>query len=327
MTRRVQWGANVAMIMLCVIMLFPVFATLILSFKRQADVLRKPPILFPCDTPTTTFDMSACRFSIEGYERIAQPKTDASRFLGVKFDGRILDTYLPNTVLYAFITSVLTTIIAAMAGYTFSRFQFRFNRQLQIFILALTGIPLLTNLIGLYQLTVGARKVARPLIENFVTMIGASSDSLKFVLDAQDRAFLILIYIGFFTPFCIWIVKTFFDAIPREIEEAALIDGCAPIDVLTRVIAPIAFPGLFSAMMLTFVGVWNEFLANYLVIGATKQHLRSVVVGIYELTGSNLINYQVLAAACVIAMTPVVILFFISRKTFFRAMLEGAVKG
>jgi ABC-type glycerol-3-phosphate transport system permease component len=308
-------------------MLFPVFATLILSFKRQADVLRKPPILFPCDTPTATFDPTACRFSVEGYERIAQPKPDASSFLGVRFDGSILDTYIPNTLIYALITSLLTTIIAAMAGYAFSRFQFRFNRQLQIFILALTGIPLLTNLIGLYQLTVSARKATRPLIENFVTTVGASSDSLKFALDAQDRAFLILIYIGFFTPFCIWIVKAFFDAIPREIEEAALIDGCAPIDVLTRVIAPIAFPGLFSAAMLTFVGVWNEFLANYLIIGATKQHLRSVVVGIYELTGSNLINYQVLAAACVIAMTPIVILFFITRKVFFRAMLEGAVKG
>ena len=76
-----------------------------------------------------------------------------------------------------------------------------------------------------------------------------------------------------------------------------------------------------------FVNIWNEFLTNYLLVGSSKQNLRSVMVAVYDLTGNNLINYQVLAAACVLVMMPVIILFLATRKVFFSAMVEGAVKG
>jgi multiple sugar transport system permease protein len=93
------------------------------------------------------------------------------------------------------------------------------------------------------------------------------------------------------------------------------------------VIAPLAAPGIFSAFLLAFVGIWNEFITNYLLVGTSKPALRSVVVGLYELTGANLINYQVLAAACVLVTIPVLLVFIAFRRTFFEAMTEGAVKG
>jgi ABC-type glycerol-3-phosphate transport system permease component len=319
---RVQWAPNLALFAICFVMLFPVFATLVISFKQQSDVVRKPPLLFPCDTPTRDFNPAACRFFIEGYDRIVAPKPDPNALLGFAVTGRIIGTFMPNTVLYATISSLIVAFCAGLAGYAFSRFVFPGRAALQLFILILTGVPLLTNLIAIYQMTVNARKALTPML---VDIFGKASQ--RAVGDSVDRAILIIVYAGLFLPFSIWIVKSFFDAIPRDLEEAALIDGCSPVGALRRVVAPLAAPGLLSAFLLSFVGIWNEFITNYLIVGTAKPDLRSVVVGLYELTGANLINYQVLAAACVLVMLPVVLIFLLFRKTFFEAMTEGAVKG
>jgi ABC-type glycerol-3-phosphate transport system permease component len=321
-TRRVALAPNLALIAIVALMLFPVFATIVISFKQQSDVSRKPPLLFPCDTPQTDFNPAACRFFTEGYERILSVKPRPDALFGFEITGRIVGTFMPNTLLYATVASVIIAIAAGMAGFAFSRFVFPGRAALQLFILVLTGVPLLTNLIAIYQMTVTARKAIVPLL---VDVFGRASQ--KSLSDSLDRAILVLIYAGLFLPFSIWIVKSFFDAIPRDLEEAALIDGCTPFGALRRIVAPLAAPGLLSAFLLSFVGIWNEFITNYLIVGTAKPDLRSVVVGLYELTGANLINYQVLAAACVLVMLPVVIIFLLFRKTFFEAMTEGAVKG
>lgn len=320
-------SANVAAIVVCFIMIFPVFSTLVLSFKQQVDVVRTPPQLFPCDTPTERFSLAACRFFVEGYARIIDPAPKQGALFGFEARGRIISTYLPNTILYAAAGSTLVTVLAGLAGYAFSRYEFRGKRFLLIGMLAITGIPLLTNLLALYQLVVDFRKATGPIFDQFATSGLLSKDNVRNLRDWQDRIVLISIYVGFYLPFSIWIVKGFFDAIPRELEEASYIDGATPIQALFTVIAPLAMPGLISSFLLTFVGIWNEFIANYLIVGTSKQALRSVIVGIYDLTGSNLINYQVLAAACVLAMLPVVLVFLFARRTFFQAMIEGAVKG
>lgn len=310
--RRVHWLPNLALIAICAMMIFPVFATVVISFKRQADVARKPPLLFPCDTPVADFDLFACRFDDEGYDRLLTNRPDAAAPFGRVFTDRLIGVFLPNTLLYATSTALLTAVLAGAAGYAFARFEFPGRRELQTGILLLTGMPLLTNLIALYQMLVGARRALAPLLGDGVA--------------AFDRAALIVVYAGLFLPFSIWIVKGFYQAIPRELEEAAQIDGCTPVGALLRVTAPIAAPGLFAAFLLTFVGVWNEFIVNYLLVGIARPELRSAVVGLYGLTGTNLINYQVLAAACVLIMLPVLLVFAAFRGVFFRAMTEGAVK-
>jgi multiple sugar transport system permease protein len=320
-------AANVAVIVVCFIMVFPVFSTLVLSFKQQADATRTPPQLFPCDTPTEAFNPLACRFVTEGYDRIIDFAPNPKSPLGFEIRGRIINTYLPNTILYSIAGASVVTLMAGAAGYVFSRYGFRGKRWLLIAILAITGIPLLTNLLALYQLVVDLRKATGPVFDQLVADGQLTQDASRALRDWQDRFALIAIYVGFFLPFSIWIVKGFFDSIPIELEEAAYIDGASPIQALVRVVAPIAMPGLISAFLLTFVGIWNEFIANYLIVGTSRQSLRSVVVGVYDLTGNNLINYQVLAAACVLVMLPVVLVFLFARRTFFRAMIEGAVKG
>src|SRR6266511_2647329 len=95
------WLYNLALIFICIFMLAPVAGTLITSTKGQNDVQRNPPVLLPCDTPASRFDVRACRFSLEGYLRILDPKPNTQAPLGIELTGRMFSIYLPNTLLYA----------------------------------------------------------------------------------------------------------------------------------------------------------------------------------------------------------------------------------
>jgi ABC-type glycerol-3-phosphate transport system permease component len=296
---------NTALILICLFAMLPIATTVLISFKREQDVTRKPPVIFPCDTPTQSFDLSACRWSTEGYYRVLAPRPSSGWPLAFTLTGNMLRIYLPNTMLYATVSSLLVVLLAGMSGYAFSRYHFRGHGLLMAGILAITGVPLLTNLLALYQVGVTLRKASLPFYD--------------------DRIFIILVYMGFYLPLSVWIAKGFFDAIPRELEEAALIDGCSPLGALVRITMPLAMPGMMAVFLLTFVSVWNEFIAGYLLI-ANNEH-KSAMFGLYEFLGQNIINLQVLAAACILIALPIVILFLFARQSFFRAMVEGAVKG
>ena len=298
------WFFNGAMLVICFFVLIPVLATILTSLKDQTDVQRNPPVVFPCDTPDGQFNLSACRWSVEGYTRILEPRPNPNALLGFEYVGRMVSVYLPNTLIYAVSASVLVTVLAGMSGYVFSRYRFRARRALMVGLLAITGIPLLTNLIALYRIGVVLRQ----------TFPGY-----------EERLYVIIVYVGFFLPFSIWVVKSFFDTIPRELEEAAFLDGCSPLGAMWQIVVPLAMPGLLAAFLLCFVSVWNEFIAGYLLIN--KRELRTAMFGLYDFLSQNIINYQVIAAACVLIAAPVVVLFALTRKTFFQAMSEGALKG
>jgi multiple sugar transport system permease protein len=306
-TRRTweRWLINAILTVICVAMLVPVATTVLISFKREQDVVRKPPQLFPCDTATSRFDATACRWAVEGYERVLAPKASAGWPLGFTLTGKLLRIYLPNTLLYATTAALLVVVLAGMAGYAVSRYRFWGRQALLTGILAITGIPLLTNLLALYQMGIDLRKAQLPFYD--------------------DRVLIILVYVGFYLPLSVWVAKGFFDAIPKELEEAAFIDGCTPLGALWRIIMPLALPGLLSIFLLTFVNVWNEFIAGYLLIA--KNELKPAMFGLYDFLSQNIINFQVIAAACVLIALPVVLLFLFTRRIFFRAMIEGAVKG
>lgn len=301
-----SWGSlalNGIMILILLVVMTPIALTVIISFKDQKDTIRKPPVLFPCDTATDSFDLGACRWSVEGYQRVLAPEPSDS-LLGFRLAGKMFRTYIPNTLLYATATSLGVTILAGMAAFALSRYRFRGRNLLMAGILAITGVPLLTNVLALYQMGVTLRKSPFPF---------------------NDRAFLIFVYLGLFLPLSIWIAKGFFDTIPRDLEEAATIDGASALGALRHVTMPAALPGLAAIFLLTFVNVWNEFLAGYLLVA--KNELKPVMFGLYDFLGANIINLQVIAAACIMLALPMVVVFLFARRAFFMAMVEGAVKG
>ena len=299
------WLVNGALILISLVALLPVATTVLISFKGERDIIRKPPNFFPCDTETSAFDPSACRWAVEGYQRVLSPKPTDGGLLPFALTGNIVRVYIPNSLLYATTTALLVVFLAGMSGYAFSRYRFRGRSVLMVGILAITGVPLLTNLLALYQMGVVLRKANLPFYD--------------------DRLFLVAVYLGFFLPLSVWIAKGFFDAIPRELEEAALIDRCSPFGALIRISMPLALPGLMAVFLLTFVNVWNEFIAGYLLVA--KNEYKPAMFGLYEFLGQNIINLQVIAAACILIALPIVILFIFARRSFFSAMVEGAIKG
>jgi ABC-type glycerol-3-phosphate transport system permease component len=108
-------------------------------------------------------------------------------------------------------------------------------------------------------------------------------------------------------------------------EEAALIDGCSPLQSLWYVITPLALPGLFASFLLMLVDTWNEFLAAVVLL--SRNDSRTAMVGLYDFQSSFEIAYHVQTAACILIALPVVLVFVLGRRTFFNAMLEGALKG
>jgi multiple sugar transport system permease protein len=312
MFKRIPWSStawtnrlvNLALIVICFFAMIPIATTIIISFKEQADITRKPPVLSPCDTPTSSFVISACRWATEGYQRVFAPKPSEEALLGFELTGNMLRIYIPNSFKYALSTALLVGFLASLSGFAFSRYKFRGHDALMLAMYAITGVPILTNLLAIYQMGITVRK------------------NLPFV---DDRIFLIFVYLGFFLPISVWIMKGFFDAIPVEMEEAALIEGCTPVGALFRVTMPLATPGIVSVFLMTFVGVWNEFIISYLLV--PENEFKPAMFGLYDFLSQNIVNLQVIAAACIIIAAPMVIVFLFTRRTFFSAMVEGAVKG
>lgn len=294
-----------ALILICLFCVLPIVVIFIISLKNLPDIQRKPPTLFPCDTPTSSFDIKACRWSFEGFQLATGFQKDSNSTFGFSFKGKIVSTYIFNTLIYATVSSLLVVFLAAASGYAFSRFKFRGKNFLLTMTLAITGVPFLTNLVGLYQMGIAIRKLQIPFL--------------------GDRTFLVLVYVALFLPLSVWIAKGFFDAIPHDLEEAALIDGCSQFEALIRIIMPLAVPGMIAIFLLSFVSVWNEFMAGYLLVA--KNEYKPVMFGLYDFMGQNYMNIQVVAAACLVIAVPVVLLFIFFRDRFFLAMVEGSVKG
>lgn len=280
-TRRSTWrrvrglALHLLVLTICAVMLFPVVWALSSSFKPQNEILKYPPVVVPS------------RLSLEGYQRVM---LSSSRML----------RYMVNTFFLAFSSSTAATVIAALAGYSFSRFRFVGRDALFVAFLGVIMIPGLTNLIPLYAMF-----------------------SRWGLLNTYEC--LILIYTAGHIPFATWIMKSFYDSIPRELEDAALVDGCDRIRLLVRITLPLAVAGVAAIFIMSFVGIWNEFMTN--LIMTSKDELRNVSVGLYNFLSFYGVDYQSLNAAAVLVMIPVVLVFIAGRRHFLGAMLEGALKG
>lgn len=228
--------------------------------------------------------------SFAGYAAIAQ-------------DGRMA-RYIFNSLFTSLTSVVIVVVLASLAGYAFSRFRFRGRSLLLGFLLATIMLPGLTQVVPIYW----------------------AFSRIHWINTYQA---LITLYSAAGLPFSIWIVKSFFDAIPVELEDAALIDGCGWLQLLFRIVLPIAAPGAGAVATLHFVGAWNDFFTP--LIFTTSDTMHTATVGLYDFMsfnsgGSYNIQYQFLAAAAVIVMIPPIILFLLARRVFMRGMLEGAIK-
>ncbi|HYH04048.1 MAG TPA: carbohydrate ABC transporter permease, partial [Bacillota bacterium] len=136
---------------------------------------------------------------------------------------------------------------------------------------------------------------------------------------------LIISYTTFTLPLCIWILKGFFDEIPRELEEAALIDGCSTGTAFFRVILPLTLPGIVATGIYAFVGAWNEFVFAMTFINMDE--LNTMPVGLTTFFGQFTVEWNQLMAASVLFTLPSLLFFMLSRKYLAQGLVSGAVKG
>jgi multiple sugar transport system permease protein len=215
------------------------------------------------------------------------------------------ERYLANSVLICGGAAAVATALASSAGYALSRFRFRGNRA---FGLTVIGTQLIPG--PLFLLPV------------FLGFVWLGQNTPIELLDTHLG--MILVYTAFFTPLAIWFMRAFFQAIPRELEEAALVDGCTRFGAFVRVVIPNAAPGLVATFVYAFLFAWDELL---FATALTEHDAETIPIGIRNFIGNYNEEYDQLMAAGVVSTLPVLIAFFATQRWLVKGLTAGAVKG
>jgi multiple sugar transport system permease protein len=214
--------------------------------------------------------------------------------------GSNMPRYLLNTLIVGLITIFIVLALSNHTAYAAARFKFRGKETILFLILTASMVPIISLLTPLYLVW------TRIGLHN--TYLGVS-----------------LAYAAWQVPTAIWLIRGFIEAVPREIEEAALIDGCSHWQCFYRVVLPIIQPGLAAAGILIFIFVWNDFLlATSLTI---TEERRLIQVGLYRYLSDLGVEWGRFTAYTVLAIMPIIIMFVALQKRLLKGLVAGAMKG
>lgn len=257
------------------IILFPIYWMVVTAHLPTRVVLSRTPPLLP----------SLADMSFEAFERALLRRP----FL----------TWMANTMLVAIGATLLSLVIATLAGYSLSRYRTRAQE--------LSGLALLLS-----KMLPGSLIV----IPFFIMASRAGM--------IDNRLALILANTSVGVPFATWMMKGYFDAIPREIDAAAAIDGCTRLQALWHVVLPIARPGLTAAAIYLFIVAWADFVFARTLINAPE--LWTLTTGLASFVGEHGVDWPGLMAAGTLSMIPVFVLFVLLEPYLVSGMAAGAVK-
>ncbi|HBT17093.1 MAG TPA: carbohydrate ABC transporter permease [Firmicutes bacterium] len=226
-------------------------------------------------------------------------KLTLENFTTILSDHKFLVFY-KNTGIVAFGTTFLSMILAALASYSFSRFKFRGSSFLQLVFLSTQMFPAVALMIALYALY---HKLH--LLNTYTALILACATNAL--------------------PLSIWVLKGFFDTIPRSLEEAASIDGCGRIQTLFQIILPLVKPGILAISIYAFLISWDDFLWGLTLV--SKMELRTLAPGIaLAYLGEYNYDWAKVMAASVVASLPILLVFIFLQKHMISGLVMGAVK-
>ncbi len=209
-------------------------------------------------------------------------------------------TYFYNSTVVSGLTALLSTALGALAGYGFSRFRFRFRT-------ALLGGFLATQMIS-GVLVIGPYFQILAAVELYNTLTG-----------------LIIAYVTICLPFAAWMSKGYFDSIPRELDEAGLVDGASRLQIFLRIIMPIALPGTVATLLFAFLLAWQDLLWALCLISIDAK--RTVTLGVAFAVGEFVVKWPMLTAASLIGSLPTLILYLALQRFYVEGLARGAVKG
>jgi len=213
--------------------------------------------------------------------------------------------FLRNSFIICGLTMFFAMVFATLAAYAISRFKFPGSSLFSMAILATQMVPGIMFLIPIYIMFI-----------KFTEFTGIPMKGTFFGM--------IFIYTAFFVPFSIWILRGFFAAIPHELEEAARIDGCSPLQVFWYIVLPLAIPGIIATGIYVFLTAWDELMFAWILTSADTM---TIPVGIRNFVGNYQNRFDLLMAASTVATIPVMVLFFMLQKHIVRGLTAGAVKG
>ena len=205
-----------------------------------------------------------------------------------------------NSAVVTVLTLVLCMTIGSLAAYSLSRYQFRGRTFILQFYLVIRMFPVVLLIVPLFV-----------ILRSFSLL--------------DTRFGLALAYTTFLLPFCVWMMKGFFDAVPIDLEEAARIDGCTRLEALIRIALPLVSSGLVATGVFIGIAAWNEFL--FALMLTTTQGSRTWPVGLELMIGEFQLPWGTFSAGGVISIIPVVIFFAIVQRSIIRGITAGAVKG
>jgi raffinose/stachyose/melibiose transport system permease protein len=204
-----------------------------------------------------------------------------------------------NSIIYAGVTCLVVMIISSMAAYAIQRMDWKFSKQCMNFFLLGIMVPMHALLVPLY--------------------ICVSK------LHVPSTLTLLLIYIASAIPTAIFILVGFLAAVPRELEEAAIVDGATVGKTFRKVILPVLKPSLATIGIITFLGVWNDLMMGLIFLN--KEEDKTIQLFISQFKGDHFTNYSVLLSSIVIAIIPMVIIYLFLSEWLIKGMTQGAVKG
>lgn len=270
------WAKILLLIGLCIGAVyagFPVFWMLVSSFKPNTEIFAYPPRVF------------SDAFSFIAYAQIFRDPSKVRFFI--------------NSYFVAGVVTILTLIVSILASYSFSRFDFKFKKILNMMIISVQAVPPITLLIPYFGLIVTLK-----LFNTYWALI--------------------LTYMVFTLPYAIIMMTGYFNTLPKDLDEAVMIDGGSRLLALRRVLVPISVPGLISVGLYTFMQAWNEYL---FALTLTKTvDMRTVPIGIQLLMGQHSYEWNEMMAMSILGSLPVVILFLFFQRHFIGGMTAGSVK-
>ena len=216
------------------------------------------------------------------------------------FTDQPLLRYLGNSLAVAVLSTILSLLVASLAAYAIARLNLRRRQLILTCIVASSMFPLVTLLVPIFQ-------------------------TMRSLGLLNTYTALVLPYTVLNLPVCTLVLVSFFQSIPRDLENAAMIDGCTRLGALWRVVVPLAAPGVFTAGILAFVNAWDEFLLA-LSLNASAS-MRTLPVGITLYQGEFTFPWPIISAALIVAIVPVAVLIAVFQERVVGGLTQGGLKG
>jgi multiple sugar transport system permease protein len=215
-----------------------------------------------------------------------------------------LTKYLINSLIISLLTMFFSVLFSVLAGYALSRFKFKGKKLFQGSVLLTQSFPGILFLLPYFLLFI-----------QFERFTGIKIKGTYFSL--------IFTYSTFALPFCLLLMKSYFDSIPEDIEEAAMIDGCSRFGAFLRVIIPLVIPGMAAVSILGFLRAWNDVMFASVL---TNDTTRTVAVGITDYASQFEVQWHYVLTAGVVISIPIVVFFILLQKQIIKGLTAGAIK-